>query len=630
MPSIAKLFIILIALPLANSESHPKHISGFAATDWITPPTERPEVPCATDTALKKQEAQFRDPVTGVQRIIVILVDFTDIKHSESRSSIETRVFSRMDTYWREVSFNSIQILGSSVGWYGLGHSMTYYGADGKVKDDPNNDGKSESWWLIRDAVEKADPDVDFRQYGHVMVIHAGFGQESDKKRTDLIWSCRWSRDISTNDGATIKSATITPEYEVDGDTLGVDSHEFGHDLGLPDLYDVDGEEDFVGQWCLMGKGSWNGRPKGSSPAHPMARCKARLGWLSASRIRMVYSSETASLEPLDSSTTKFQMLKIPLTDERYYLVEVRLRRGFDSSLPSEGVIVSLVDERKRSGEGIVRVIDANPSTETLNDAAWTRGQTFRDTQNNISVTVESLIGPGYSLKVERSPVLFYFTIRIQHNVWVRIDNNNYSINANDPFRLQLPGREYVVEVQSSLRVGPGSRTFFRQWSDGDTSNPRTIGLFHDTTLVAVYVNQYYLEIRSRYGTTNGTGWYDAGALAHFSVSPVVISEGALQYQFERWEGDISASTPSSTILMDGPKAVTAVWRTAVPMAIILTLIAVVSSCVAIPIVIVKTRKKPARTTLRTQITSCPRCHHILRWVPERQRWYCATCAKYV
>lgn len=631
MAKAAVLFIILIALPLANGERYCGYVSSFPAGDRVTPPTEGPEGLPTTDIMLKSQQPPFQVPVTGLQRIIVILVEFTDVKHVESRNSIETTVFSRMDAYWKEVSFDSIQISGSAVGWSSLGHSMAYYGADGKVRDDPDNDGRSESWWLVRDAVEKADPDVDFRQYSHVMIVHAGAGQESDRTKTDLIWSVHYSYlHVSTNDGITVESACITPEYEIDGDPLGPYCHEFGHELGLPDLYDVDGDQDFVGRWCLMGKGSWNGQPRGSTPAHPMGWCKARLGWLSTERIKTVYSSETASIDSLDSITSKFQILKIPLTDETYYLVEVRLKRGFDSSLPSEGVLVSFIDERKRSGEGIVRLIDANPNTETLNDAAWTRGQTFRDAQNDISITVESLIGPSYSVRIERPPIRFYFTIKIQHSVWVRIDSSNYSITANEPFKLQLPGRAYVIEVQSSIHLGLGSRILFRQWGDGDPSNPRTIGLFQDTTLVAVYVNQYYLEVRSRYGTTNGTGWYDAGSLARFSVGPVVVSEGALQYQFERWDGDISAATSASTILMDGPKAVTAVWRTTIPVAIALMLIAVVSSCAAIPVIIVKTRKKPTRMVMRTQITSCPRCHHILRWIPERQRWYCATCAKYV
>jgi len=631
MTKIAVLFIILLALPFTISEAYFEHVSGSPITDQI-PPLEGPESFPAMDDVLKTQQTTLQAPVTGTRRIIVILVEFTDIKHTETRSFVETRVFSRMDTYWREVSFGSIQISGSSVGWYGLSHSMAYYGADGgKVRDDPNNDGKSESWWLIRDAIEKADPDVDFRQYDHVLVIHAGDGQEGDKRKTDLIWSCRYSSlYILTSDGIMIKSAAITPEHEIEGDTLGVDSHEFGHDLGLPDLYDVDGEEDFVGYWCLMGKGSWNGRPRGSSPAHPMAWCKAKLGWLSTDKIKTVYSSETASVEPLDGRTSKFQMLKIPVAEDTYYLVEVRLKRGFDSWLPSEGVLISLIDERKRSGEGIVKVIDANPNTKALDDAAWTRGQAFRDGANGISITIESFVGPGYNVRIERSPILFYFTFRSPQSVWVCIDNNNYSIRANEPLRLHLSGKAYVIEVQSSIRLGLGSRIFFKQWSDGDASNPRTVGLFQDTTLTAVYVNQYFLEVRSKYGQANGTGWYNAGSLAQFSVTPIVVSEGTLQYQFERWEGDASAITSTSTILMDGPKVVTAVWRAAVPAAVALMLIAVISSSAAIPVVIVKTRKKPMRMPFQAQVMSCPRCNHILRWVPERGRWYCATCAKYV
>src|SRR4029079_16809983 len=38
---------------------------------------------------------------------------------------------------------------------------------------------------------------------------------------------------------------------------LGVFAHEFGHDLGLPDLYDTNGGDNSTGFWTLMSGGSW-------------------------------------------------------------------------------------------------------------------------------------------------------------------------------------------------------------------------------------------------------------------------------------------------------------------------------------------------------------------------------------
>ena len=64
---------------------------------------------------------------------------------------------------------------------------------------------------------------------------------------------------------------------------VGVFAHEYGHDLGLPDLYDTSGGENSTGFWTLMSSGSWlsqNGVDIGSAPDHMGAWEKFQLGWL--------------------------------------------------------------------------------------------------------------------------------------------------------------------------------------------------------------------------------------------------------------------------------------------------------------------------------------------------------------
>jgi hypothetical protein len=125
------------------------------------------------------------------------------------------------------------------------------------------------------------------------MVVHAGPGEESGAD-ADTIWSHAWDLDSGKDlgdgtgsriyDGVTINEYTIQPEYFLTpGDsTIGVFTHEFGHVLGLPDLYDTSYATDGVGQWSLMAAGSWNGPGMdGSVPAPLLAWEKARLGWIS-------------------------------------------------------------------------------------------------------------------------------------------------------------------------------------------------------------------------------------------------------------------------------------------------------------------------------------------------------------
>ena len=63
---------------------------------------------------------------------------------------------------------------------------------------------------------------------------------------------------------------------------MGVYAHEFGHVIGLPDLYDrddSDGDSEGLGEWCLMASGSWLG-VGGDTPGHMSAWCKSQMGWL--------------------------------------------------------------------------------------------------------------------------------------------------------------------------------------------------------------------------------------------------------------------------------------------------------------------------------------------------------------
>jgi len=123
------------------------------------------------------------------------------------------------------------------------------------------------------------------------MVIHAGQGEESSSSEND-VWSHAWDLasakyygDGTGNrvyDGKTISKYTIQPEYnDAAGDsTIGVFCHEFGHVLGLPDMYDTSYETYGAGKFTLMAGGSWLGATSGSRPAPLLAWEKRKLGWI--------------------------------------------------------------------------------------------------------------------------------------------------------------------------------------------------------------------------------------------------------------------------------------------------------------------------------------------------------------
>lgn len=159
--------------------------------------------------------------------------------------------------------------------------------------------------------------------------VHAGEGEEAgggmlgDK----AIWSHSWyaNTDLYGIEGPAFNKSggiqigdsdywvgkyTIQPE----NGGVGVFAHEFGHDLGLPDLYDYTGENG-TGFWTLMSSGSWlsdGSEDIGSRPSHMGAWEKFQLGWLNY-EVTYAGQSSVHRLGPMEFNTKQAQGLFVIL-----------------------------------------------------------------------------------------------------------------------------------------------------------------------------------------------------------------------------------------------------------------------------------------------------------------------------
>ncbi len=168
----------------------------------------------------------------------------------------------------------------------------------------------------------------------HFQAIHAGEGEEAGggAQGADAIWSHRWYA-FSTNAGKTGPAGNLlggvplgssgiwigdyTTEPENGG--LGVFTHEFGHDLGLPDLYDTAGGDNGTGFWTLMSGGSWlnhGGDAIGTTPGNMGAWEKLQLGWLDYKVVPYGKNSRV-DLGPADRDAAKApQAVVVPIPDK--------------------------------------------------------------------------------------------------------------------------------------------------------------------------------------------------------------------------------------------------------------------------------------------------------------------------
>ena len=128
---------------------------------------------------------------------------------------------------------------------------------------------------------------------------------------------------------------------------IGVYAHEFGHILGLPDLYDRDGGSEGVGNWCLMAGGSWLGFA-GDTPSHMSSWCKIQMGWVDP--VIIDQNSSNISVHQLATNPSVIKVWEDDFHWNRYFLIENRQKTGFDYHLNGDGLLVYHIDEIRSYG----------------------------------------------------------------------------------------------------------------------------------------------------------------------------------------------------------------------------------------------------------------------------------------
>ena len=207
--------------------------------------------------------------------------------------------------YYDEASRGTYAITGTVVPtWFTLPHSEAWYGAAACAEGATGMGGHPDNPLGVQQAVIDAMdafnvisqtlvPGFDWADYDtdgngivdHLVVIKAGPGAEAGDFLTDTfrIWS--HSSDVMPAQGGyEVAPGIVAMNYTMQPENVevGVLAHEFGHDLGLPDLYDTSGggTSDVV-WWDLMNTGSHPGPGAiGTMPTHLSSWNKFLFGWI--------------------------------------------------------------------------------------------------------------------------------------------------------------------------------------------------------------------------------------------------------------------------------------------------------------------------------------------------------------
>ena len=359
-----------------------------------------------TPDAVSPLSPQF--PPTGTQRELVILAAYANTTQSTAASDWTSRFFGStgsLKNYYQDVSYGQLSFTPAAetfgtyadgiVGWV----KVSAYNGPVGFSGDTNQ---------VVAAIKAADPYVNFGSYDtnrdgrlepnelHVTIIAAGDEQASCS--TSSVWGHEWQLGNSAPvlDGAYVGyyAYTIFGELQCNKNgsgavvsrhqaTVGIIAHEMGHDLGMPDLYDIDHSSNGgVGYWSLMSSGTWNTAPgglAGSSPAELDAAMKAYMGWLTpqqvsgpASGVSLAQSETNPRAVRLRNNPNGFDWSfgRASGTGE-YFLLENRQRVGYDVGLPGCGVLIWHVNEAVTSSNSA----NANESGPRLLDLEEGDGQ---------------------------------------------------------------------------------------------------------------------------------------------------------------------------------------------------------------------------------------------------------------
>lgn len=335
-------------------------------------PGPEPVYPAGVNSPDRSNIMRDDADIEGEWNCLVILIDFEDYPwdfqedenfHNEDRyytpehfndmlfsvdefrhPGSESEITGSMRDYFLEVSDGVFETIGVTTEWYRASEPLTYYcNNDGEAGTDddfgfgeyPHNVIR-----LVEEAVALADEDVDFSQFDNdedgvvdaLFVVHSGPGASEfgEEEGVGYIWSHKWEIGGDEYDDVMIWSYSMEPE----NGGIGVFCHEFGHILGLPDLYDTDGSSEGIGEWGLMGGGSWthrSGDPPGTCPIHLCGWSKMQFEWIDVIRVRETLTDEV--IRPVEIEPVVYQMWTRGRESSEYFLVEHRQRIGFDEGL---------------------------------------------------------------------------------------------------------------------------------------------------------------------------------------------------------------------------------------------------------------------------------------------------------
>lgn len=341
------------------------------------------------------------------QRVLVICVLWDD--HATTRLAScddwATLLNNEVDSFYDQATFGETTFQfdapsgAPNNGWLSLGYNSTDY----------------DFFETGQDAIDLADPYADFSQYHRVAVI-----TNNPNFKGQGIYYAWWETDEGmesqfVEDGNTVDkrlmSLSIVNEWVENFDSLPYDAaaavvaHELGHHLDVKTHYGTVNwfpgiSRGVMTPWGVMGLSPHKN--------HFLGWAKVERQWIPGVRTQTVNPPTTTDVDTTitlspNETGTGTQIIRVPLSTGPVftgYVIENRQLINGDENLPSNGVIITMVDENPNT---IIKaiVLDDPGSPGDLDQAALEVGDSYTDVERNITITYVSQAGNDANVRVE-------------------------------------------------------------------------------------------------------------------------------------------------------------------------------------------------------------------------------------
>jgi hypothetical protein len=368
-----------------------------------------------------------------------------------------------------------------------------------------------------------------------------------------------------------------------------------GHGFGLPDLYATNAQHAGIGNWGLMGTGSWGCDSRSPErPCHMSAWSKEFLGWADVETLPPGTALGTLTLPPVQT-TGKIYRMDSGDGSQEYILLENRQPIGFDAFIPDRGLLVWHVDPvtiaqkrtntintnaqpdgglapagRRpeppgRAARGSYRGDSGDPfpgSTGNTvfhagsNPSSWTHGG------KAMGITLTGIQQVGEAMSFHAYTRFQTVTLRAEGvpagSLVVQVDGS-----APRPLEEALPSapfQSHVIEVPVRGEWSPGVAAPFESWADGTPRIRQLTTQLQDTVLTAIYSGREYLLDVTPMGPVpaiapgqvtfsdgDGSGWIPEGDTV------TVTASARTGFEFQEWVGALAGRPNPASVVAEAP-----------------------------------------------------------------------------